>query len=302
MGARKMKPCIVFIDEIDAVGRARGKGGFSGGNDERENTLNQLLVEMDGFDTLGGVIVLAGTNRADVLDPALLRPGRFDRQINVDKPDIKGRLEIFNVHLDGLKLVDDKETIGERMSALTPGFSGADIANVCNEAALIAARANAKGITIWHFEMAIDRVVGGLEKKNKVMSVKEKETVAYHEAGHAVAGWFLEHADPLLKVSIVPRGKAALGYAQYLPKDLSLHTKEQLFYMMCMALGGRAAENIFFSTCTNGAADDLDKVSSIAYSAVAQFGMSDKIGQVSFPEGGGDKFYKPYSDETAKLI
>merc|ERR1711966_268844 len=255
MGARKMKPCIVFIDEIDAIGKARGKGGFSGGNDERENTLNQLLVEMDGFDTLGGVIVLAGTNRADVLDPALLRPGRFDRQINVDKPDIKGRLEIFNVHLKGLKLSDSVDEIAERMSALTPGFSGADIANVCNEAALIAARNN------------------------------EKETVAYHEAGHAVAGWMLEHADPLLKVSIVPRGKAALGYAQYLPKDVSLHTKEQLFDMMCMALGGRAAENIFFGTCTNGAADDLDKVSNIAYSAVAQFGMSDKMGLVSFSEG-----------------
>lgn len=200
--ARKMKPCIVIIDEIDAVGRARGKGGFSGGNDERENTLNQLLVEMDGFDSIGGVIVLAGTNRADILDPALLRPGRFDRQINVDKPDIKGRLEIFHVHLKGLKLgADNKDEIAERMSALTPGFSGADIANVCNEAALIAARNNEKGITMWHFELAIDRVVGGLEKKNKVMSVKEKETVAYHEAGHAVAGWLLEHADPLLKVS-----------------------------------------------------------------------------------------------------
>jgi len=302
--ARKMKPCIVFIDEIDAVGRARGKGGFSGGNDERENTLNQLLVEMDGFDTLGGVIVLAGTNRADVLDPALLRPGRFDRQINVDKPDIKGRLEIFNVHLQGLKLSDSKTEIAERMSALTPGFSGADIANVCNEAALIAARNNEKGITLWHFELAMDRVIGGLEKKNKVMSVKEKETVAYHEAGHAVAGWMLEHADPLLKVSIVPRGKAALGYAQYLPKDVSLHTKEQLFDMMCMALGGRAAENLFFGTCTNGAADDLDKVSNIAYSQVAQFGMSDKMGLVSFSERAkeANQFYKPYSDETARLI
>merc|ERR1711957_392869 len=274
--ARKMKPCIVFIDEIDAIGKARGKGGFSGGNDERENTLNQLLVEMDGFDTLGGVIVLAGTNRADVLDPALLRPGRFDRQINVDKPDIAGRLEIFNVHLKGLKLSDSKVEISERMSALTPGFSGADIANVCNEAALIAARNNEKGITLWHFELAMDRVIGGLEKKNKVMSVKEKETVAYHEAGHAVAGWMLEHADPLLKVSIVPRGKAALGYAQYLPKDVSLHTKEQLF----------------------------DMVSNIAYSAVAQFGMSDKMGLVSFSERAkeANQFYKPYSDETARLI
>merc|ERR1711966_42356 len=302
--ARKMKPCIVFIDEIDAIGKARGKGGFSGGNDERENTLNQLLVEMDGFDTHKGVVVLAGTNRADILDPALLRPGRFDRQINVDNPDIKGRFEIFQVHLKPLRLADDVADIAQRMASLTPGFSGADIANICNEAALIAARGKAKAITENHFELAVDRVVGGLEKKNKVMSVKEKETVAYHEAGHAVAGWFLEHADPLLKVSIVPRGKAALGYAQYLPKDLSLHTKEQLFYMMCMALGGRAAENIFFSTCTNGAADDLDKVSSIAYSAVAQFGMSDKLGLVSFSERAkeANQFYKPYSDETARLI
>merc|ERR1711966_439030 len=300
--ARKMKPCIVFIDEIDAVGRARGKGGFSGGNDERENTLNQLLVEMDGFDTLGGVIVLAGTNRADVLDPALLRPGRFDRQINVDEPDIKGRLEIFNVHLKGLKLSDSVDEIAQRMASLTPGFSGADIANICNEAALIAARGKAKAITENHFEMAVDRVVGGLEKKNKVMSVKEKETVAYHEAGHAVVGWFLEHADPLLKVSIVPRGKAALGYAQYLPKDLSLHTKAQLNDMICMALGGRASEEIFFDSVTTGAGDDLEKVSRIAYTQGAKLGMNEKVGQVAFPEGGGDKFYKPYSDETAKLI
>lgn len=300
--ARKMAPCIVFIDEIDAVGRARGKGGFSGGNDERENTLNQLLVEMDGFDTQKGVVVLAGTNRADILDPALLRPGRFDRQINVDNPDIKGRFEIFNVHLKPLRLADDIEEIAQRMAALTPGFSGADIANICNEAALIAARGKAKAITENHFEMAVDRVVGGLEKKNKVMSVKEKETVAYHEAGHAVAGWFLEHADPLLKVSIVPRGKAALGYAQYLPKDVSLHTISQLNDMICMALGGRAAEEMFFDSVTTGASDDLEKVSRIAYMQVAKMGMNAKVGQVSFPDGGGDQFYKPYSDETARII
>merc|ERR1711871_154678 len=251
-----------------------------------------------------GVIVLAGTNRSDVLDPAILRPGRFDRQIKVDKPDIKGRLEIFNVHLQGLKLSEDKDEIAERMSSLTPGFSGADIANVCNEAALIAARENAKGVTMWHFELAIDRVIGGLEKKNKVMSVKEKETVAYHEAGHAVAGWFLEHADPLLKVSIVPRGKAALGYAQYLPKDLSLHTQDQLNDMMCMALGGRAAEEIFFDSVTTGASDDLERVSRIAYTQVAKMGMSSVIGQVSFSERAkeANQFYKPYSDETARLI
>jgi len=300
--ARKLAPCIVFIDEIDAVGRARGKGGFSGGNDERENTLNQLLVEMDGFDTAKGVVVLAGTNRADILDPALLRPGRFDRQINVDNPDIKGRFEIFKVHLKPLRLEVDEDEIGQRMASLTPGFSGADIANICNEAALIAARNRAKAITANHFEMAVDRVIGGLEKKNKVMSVVEKETVAYHEAGHAIAGWFLEHADPLLKVSIVPRGKAALGYAQYLPKDISLHTEDQLNDMMCMALGGRAAEEIFFNSVTTGAGDDLEKVSRIAYSQVAKLGMNPLVGQVAFPEGGGDKFYRPYSDETAKLI
>jgi len=300
--ARKMAPCIVFIDEIDAVGRARGKGGFSGGNDERENTLNQLLVEMDGFDTQKGVIVLAGTNRADILDAALLRPGRFDRQINVDNPDIKGRFEIFQVHLKPLRLADKIEDIAQRMASLTPGFSGADIANICNEAALIAARMRAKSIAEKHFELAVDRVIGGLEKKNKVMSKEEKKTVAYHEAGHAVAGWFLEHADPLLKVSIVPRGKAALGYAQYLPKDLSLHTKAQLDDMMCMALGGRASEEIFFKSVTTGASDDLNRVSKIAYTQIARMGMSQKIGQVAFPEGDGNSFYKPYSDITAKVI
>lgn len=300
--ARKLAPCIVFIDEIDAVGRARGKGGMGGGNDERENTLNQLLVEMDGFDTQKGVIVIAGTNRADILDAALLRPGRFDRQINIDNPDIKGRYEIFQVHLKPLRLADDIKHIAQRMAALTPGFSGADIANICNEAALIAARYKAKAIEEKHFELAVDRVIGGLEKKNKVMSLEEKKTVAYHEAGHAVAGWFLEHSDPLLKVSIVPRGKAALGYAQYLPKDLSLHTKAQLDDMMCMALGGRASEEIFFKSVTTGASDDLNRVSRIAYTQIAQMGMSKKIGQVAFPEGDGNSFYKPYSDITAKAI
>lgn len=300
--ARKMAPCIVFIDEIDAVGRARGKGGFSGGNDERENTLNQLLVEMDGFDTVKGVVIIGGTNRADVLDSALLRPGRFDRQINVDNPDIKGRFEIFQVHLGPLRLDGESEPIAQRLAALTPGFSGADIANICNEAALIAARQRAKAVGETHFEQAVDRVIGGLEKKNKVMSVEEKKTVAYHEAGHAVAGWFLEHADPLLKVSIVPRGKAALGYAQYLPKDLSLHTRAALNDMMCMALGGRAAEEIFFDSVTTGASDDLERVSKIAYTQVSKMGMSDKIGQVSFPDGGDQGFYRPISDHTAQVI
>jgi len=257
---------------------------------------------MDGFDTQKGVVVLAGTNRADILDSALLRPGRFDRQINIDNPDIKGRFEIFQVHLKGLRLSDPIEAIAQRMASLTPGFSGADIANICNEAALIAARQRAKSVEEKHFELAVDRVIGGLEKKNKVMSMEEKKTVAYHEAGHAVAGWFLEHADPLLKVSIVPRGKAALGYAQYLPKDLSLHTQDQLNDMMCMALGGRAAEEIFFKSVTTGASDDLNRVSKIAYTQIAQMGMSKKIGQVSFPSEGDSQFYKPYSDETAKLI
>ncbi|KAI3474480.1 hypothetical protein Pfo_029341 [Paulownia fortunei] len=242
--ARQCAPSIIFIDEIDAIGRARGRGAFSGGHDERESTLNQLLVEMDGFGTTSGVVVLAGTNRPDILDKALLRPGRFDRQITIDKPDIKGRDQIFRIYLNKLKLDQEPSYYSQRLAALTPGFAGADIANVCNEAALIAARTDSTLITMQHFEAAIDRVIGGLEKKNKVISKMERQTVAYHESGHAVAGWFLEHAEPLLKVTIVPRGTAALGFAQYVPNENLLMTKEQLFDMTCMTLGGRAAEQV----------------------------------------------------------
>ncbi|CAK6984837.1 AFG3-like protein 1, partial [Scomber scombrus] len=240
--ARKNAPCILFIDEIDAVGRKRGGGNF-GGQSEQENTLNQLLVEMDGFNTATNVVVLAGTNRPDILDPALMRPGRFDRQIYIGPPDIKGRASIFKVHLRPIKLDPsmDKDALARKMAAATPGFTGADIANVCNEAALIAARHLNTSVQGKHFEHAIDRVIGGLEKKTQVLQPTEKKTVAYHEAGHAIVGWFLQHADPLLKVSIIPRGKG-LGYAQYLPREQYLYSREQLFDRMCMMLGGRVAE------------------------------------------------------------
>lgn len=300
--ARKNAPCILFVDEIDAVGRKRGGRNF-GGQSEQENTLNQLLVEMDGFNTQSGVVVLAATNRVDILDPALLRPGRFDRQIFVPLPDIKGRASIFKVHLGPLKTEVDKEELSKKMAALTPGFSGADIANVCNEAALIAARDLNTSIQMNHFEQAIERVVAGLEKKTQVLQPEEKKTVAYHEAGHAVAGWFLEHADPLLKVSIIPRGKG-LGYAQYLPKEQYLYTQEQLLDRMCMTLGGRASERIFFNRITTGAQDDLRKVTQNAYAQVVHFGMNEKVGQLSFemPQPGEMVFDKPYSEETAQMI
>ena len=300
--ARKNAPCILFIDEIDAVGRKRGGRSF-GGHSEQENTLNQLLVEMDGFNTTTNVVVLAATNRSDILDGALLRPGRFDRQIFVPPPDIKGRASIFKVHLQPLKTLLDKMETARKLAALTPGFTGADIANVCNEAALIAARDLNETIIFKHFEAAIERVVAGLEKKTKVLQPEEKKTVAYHEAGHAVCGWFLEHADPLLKVSIIPRGMG-LGYAQYLPKEQYLYTKEQLFDRMCMTLGGRASEEIFFGKITSGAQDDLKKVTQNAYSQVVQLGMSEKVGNLSFdlPQPGEMVIDKPYSEETAQLI
>jgi len=301
--ARKNSPCILFIDEIDAVGKKRTGRNF-GGSSESENTLNQMLVEMDGFNTGStNVIVLAATNRVDVLDKALMRPGRFDRQIYVPVPDIKGRASIFKVHLGTLKTEIDKAELSKKMAALTPGFSGADIANVCNEAALIAARELANQIVQKHFEAAIERVVAGMEKKTNVLSPEEKKTVAYHEAGHAVCGWFLEYADPLLKVSIIPRGKG-LGYAMYQPKDQYLFTKEQLLDRMCMTLGGRAAEQIFFGRITTGAQDDLQKVTKSAYAQITQYGMNDTVGNVSFdqPQPGEMVFDKPFSESTAQLV
>ena len=300
--AKEKAPCIVFIDEIDAIGRSRGRGQMPGSNDERENTLNSLLVEMDGFSTDSGVIILAATNRPDVLDSALMRPGRFDRQISIDKPDIVGREAIFKVHLKTLKMAKDVDP--KKLAAQTPGFAGAEIANVCNEAALIAARRDKAAVDMQDFQDAIDRVIGGLEKKNKIISPEEKRIVAYHEAGHAVAGWFLEHADPLVKVSIVPRGVAALGYAQYLPKEQFLYQTEQLVDEMCMALGGRAAEELTFGKISTGALSDLERVTKMAYSIVSVYGMNDKIGNLSFYDSKQSdySFTKPYSEATAETI
>ena len=300
--ANEKAPCIVFIDEIDAIGRSRGRGQMPGSNDERENTLNSLLVEMDGFSTDSGVIILAATNRPDVLDPALLRPGRFDRQISIDKPDLIGREAIFKVHAKNIKL-DPKVNL-KHLAAQTPGFAGAEIANVCNESALIAARKNKNFVEMDDFQDAIDRVIGGLEKKSKIISPEEKKIVAYHEAGHAITGWFLKYADPLVKVSIVPRGIAALGYAQYLPKEQYLYQTEQLLDDMCMALGGRAAEELVFGKISTGALSDLERITKMAYSMVTMYGMNNVIGNISFFDSKKTEysFTKPYSDSTAEKI
>ncbi len=298
--AREKAPCIVFIDEIDAIGRARGRNTVQG-NDERENTLNQLLVEMDGFSSEKGVIILAASNRPDVLDSALLRPGRFDRQIGVDKPDLSGREKIFEVHIKPLTVVTDIDV--KKLAEQTAGFAGADIANVCNEAALIAARRDKKQIDNQDFQDAIDRVLGGLEKKNKIIAPHEKEIIAYHEAGHAVSGWFLQHAHPLLKVTIIPRGTAALGYAQYVPKEQYLYNKDQLMDEICMTLGGRAAEEVIYGKVSTGAQNDLEKITKMCYAMVTIYGMNDKVGNVSFHDPQNEYgFQKPYSDETATMI
>ncbi|MEY3920340.1 MAG: hypothetical protein RL634_101 [Bacteroidota bacterium] len=298
--AREKAPCIIFIDEIDAIGRARGKNVMMS-NDERENTLNQLLVEMDGFGGDSGIIILAATNRPDVLDSALLRPGRFDRQISIDKPDVKGREAIFLVHLKPIKRSETLDI--HKLAEQTPGFAGADIANVCNEAALIAARKGKDQVEMDDFQDAIDRVIGGLEKKNKIILPEEKKIIAYHEAGHAVCGWYLEHAYPLLKVTIVPRGVAALGYAQYTPKEQYLYNTEQLTDQMCMTLGGRASEEIFFNKISTGAQNDLQQVTKLSYAMVTVYGMNDRVGNISFYDPQQDQYFtKPYSEETGKII
>ena len=298
--AREKAPCIIFIDEIDAIGRARGKNMMMS-NDERENTLNQLLVEMDGFGTDLGIIILAATNRPDVLDTALLRPGRFDRQITIDKPDMVGREAIFKVHLAPIKISTTLDIY--KLAEQTPGFAGADIANVCNEAALIAARKNKEAVDMSDFQDAIDRVIGGLEKKNKIISPEEKEIIAYHEAGHAICGWFLEHAYPLLKVTVVPRGSAALGYAQYTPKEQYLYNTDQLMDQICMTLGGRASEDIFFGKISTGASNDLQQITKIAYSMITVYGMNDKVGNISYYDPNQENtFTKPFSEETGRMI
>ncbi len=298
--AREKAPCIIFIDEIDAIGRARGKGPVQG-NDERENTLNQLLVEMDGFSTEKGVILMAATNRPDILDSALLRPGRFDRQIGIGKPDLLGREQIFKVHLKPIKIGTDVDA--KKLAQQTPGFAGAELANICNEAALIAARRSKKAVEMDDFNYAIDRVIGGLEKKNKLILPEEKRVIAYHEAGHAISGWFLEHAYPLVKVTIVPRGLSALGYAQYLPKEKNIVPKQHLLDQMCGLLAGRAAEQIIFGKVSTGAQNDLDRVTQIAYNMVVIYGMNDKVGNISYYEMmKSNQFAKPYSEATAQLI
>ena len=293
--AKEKSPSIIFIDEIDAIGRARGKNSITGSNDERENTLNQLLTEMDGFGTNTNVIVMAATNRADVLDKALMRAGRFDRQIYVDLPDVRERKEIFEVHLKPLKKSKDLDV--DFLSKQTPGFSGADIANVCNEAALIAARKSKKSVGKQDFLDAVDRIVGGLEKKNKIISPKEKKTIAYHEAGHATVSWMLEHAAPLVKVTIVPRGRS-LGAAWYLPEERQIVSTEQILDEMCAALGGRAAEKVIFNKISTGALSDLEKVTKQARSMVTVYGLNDKIGNLTYYDSSGQNDYgftKPYS-------
>ena len=302
--AKEKAPCIIFIDEMDAIGRSRGRNSMVGGNDERENTLNQLLVEMDGFDSDAGVIIMAATNRPDVLDKALMRPGRFDRQIVVDKPDRLEREEIFKVHVRNLLLGDNVNL--EVLASQTPGFAGAEIANICNEAALLAARKEKDVVEMDDFEQAIDRVIAGLEKKNKLISPEERQVIAFHESGHAIAGWFLENTDPVVKVSIVPRGLSALGYAQYLPEERYLYSREALLDRMTMAIGGRVAEEIVFGSITTGAQNDLERITKMAYAMVVDYGMSEAIGQVSFnlSRRGEDEplFDKPYSDATAEAI
>jgi AFG3 family protein len=299
--ARAKAPCIVFIDEIDAIGRARGRNTMNS-NDERENTLNQLLVEMDGFSTDKGVILMAATNRADVLDSALMRPGRFDRQIEVDRPDLKGREQIFAVHLKNIVVSD--EVIPLTLAEMTPGFAGADIANICNESALVAARRNKSAVDLDDFNFALDRVIGGLEKKNKLISPEEKQVIAYHEAGHAICGWFLEHASPLVKVTIVPRGSSTLGYAQYLPKDEYITRTEAMLDRMCMTMGGRAAESVVFDKISTGALSDLDHVTRMSYAMVSFYGMNDKVGNVSYYEmqQQGNGLTKPYSEQTSFVM
>jgi len=302
--AKQKAPCIIFIDEMDAIGRTRGQGQVSSGTDERDNTLNQLLVEMDGFDSDEGVVIMGATNRPDVLDSALLRPGRFDRQIAIHKPDRRERTDIFRVHVQSL-LLDDTVDL-ERLARQTPGFAGAEIENICNEAALLAAREGKSAIQMTDFEQAIDRVIAGLEKSNKLISPEERQVIAHHESGHAIVGWFLEHTDPVVKVSIVPRGVSALGYAQHLPEERDLYSKEALMDQMTMTLGGRAAEEMVFGQVTTGAQDDLKRVTKMAYAMVVDYGMSDRVGPLSYNQSGrGEErslLGKPYSDALAETI
>jgi AFG3 family protein len=302
--ARKTAPSIIFIDEIDAVGKKRGKSQM-GGNDERESTLNQLLVEMDGFTATTGVVVLAGTNRVDILDKALTRAGRFDRQVPVDRPDLEEREEIFQVHLRNVSLKPglDSKQVSHRMAALTPGMVGADIANICNEAAIFAARRKAEFVELSDFEQASERVIGGIAKSKNLMSQQDKTSIAIHESGHAVAGWFLKYADPLLKVSIIPRSSGALGYAQYLPEEMALYSKEALLDKMCAILGGRAAEDLLLNRITTGASDDFEKVTQMAYGMVQVYGMTDSVGIISFsPNKMNETAFKPFSEKTAQMI